>query len=93
MNKLYKHLPHKLKRRVVKKQGTWSYRDFLGFHKISINLARAGHRDMALEWRKTARERGLEFQYSGHVGGAFVWSESLKGEDYWYNCYQHVNDI
>lgn len=88
MNKLYKHLPHKLKRRVVKKQGAYAYNVYLGFHKISVDLARAGYRDVGLEWRKTARERGIsdDFIYSGHIGGAFVWIDSLKGMDYWYTA-------
>lgn len=86
MIKLYKHLPHKLKRRVVKKKGGYAYNDFLEFHRVSIELARAGYREIGLEWRKTARERNLKFQYSRHIGGAFIWADSIKGVDYWYNA-------
>lgn len=95
MNKLYKHLPHQLKRRVVKKKGEWAYQRFLGFHKLSIELAKAGHREIGLEWRKTPRERRVHirgFNYSASIDGAFFWHHSIKGDVFWYRASMRLED-
>ena len=82
INKKLKHLPHKLKKRIVKKREGLS--DFYAYHRNVIRLAKLGMRSEAFALRRIPRCRKvIGFLYSSRITGAFVFSKTEEGKFYW----------
>ena len=89
MNKLYKHLQHKRKKRILKKVGGYKYDNYIAYQKLIIQIAKSCGHEVAIKVRsmprrRTSTDRYGGFTYSSVVRASFIWSETSEGDNYWY---------
>lgn len=100
----YKHLPHRLKKRILKKASKLNdvvmfggykntYQSYIDFQKLVIKVAKRCSREEAILLRKFPRRRSAlasSFSYSGDIDDMAIWVLCEEGNMFWFDLYSKL---